>query len=226
MRTKVDEELERAIEEHADDPERADMLRRVRAFKSSWLELGQSLAQVRKERTWQRWGFDSFDDYVTRELHLKRETADKLTASFGFLRQHAPEVLERDGISAPIPTYQAVDFLSKAYEAECPKEIRAEIRHAVLDEGATAGQVQRKYKDVLFPVDDADRRVRTRAQLLATARRLAQLLAEPHGLPRRLAEDVEEQLGRLVRELQADKAQAAERDTTRAARRPEGKVPF
>ena len=222
----MDEALERAIEEHADDPERADMLRRVRAFKSSWLELGQSLAQVRKGRSWERWGYGSFEDYVSRELHLKRETADKLTASFGFLRQHAPEVLERDGVGAPIPTYQAVDFLSKAYEAECPKEIRAEIRHAVLDEGATAGQVQRKYKDVLFPVGDSERRGRTRAQLLATARRLAQLLAEPHGLPKRLAEDVEEQIGRLVRELQADKPAPAERDTTRAAKRPEGKVPF
>jgi hypothetical protein len=225
VRTKVDEELERAIEEHADDPERADMLRRVRAFKSSWLELGQSLAQVRKDGSWERWGHGSFEDYVTRELHLKRETAEKLTASFGFLRQHAPEVLERDGVSAPIPTYQAVDFLSKAYEAECPKEIRAEIRHAVLDEGATAGQVQRKYKDVLFPVDDAERRGRTRAQLLAAARRLAQLLAEPHGLAKRLAEDVEEQLGRLVRELQQEKP-APERESTRAARHGDGKVPF
>ena len=222
----MDEALERANEEHADDPERADMLRRVRAFKSSWLELGQSLAQVRKEQSWERWGYDSFEDYVARELHLKRETAEKLTASFGFLRQHAPEVLERDGVSAPIPTYQAVDFLSKAYEAECPKEIRAQIRHAVLDEGATAGQVQRRYKDVLFPVDDGERRGRTRAQLLATARRLAQLLAEPHGLPKRLAEDVEEQIGRLVLELQAEKSAPAERDTTRTARRPEGKVPF
>jgi hypothetical protein len=225
VRTKVDEALERSIQEHADDPERADMLRRARAFKSSWLELGHSLAQVRQERAYERWGYDSFEDYVTRELHLKRETADKLTASFGFLRQHAPEVLERDGVSAPIPTYQAVDFLSRAYDTECPKEIRAEIRHAVLDEGASAGQVQRRYKDVLFPVDDAERRGRTRAQILTTARRLAQLLAEPHGLPKRLAEDVEEQLGRLVRELQQDRP-APERETTRTARRPESKVPF
>jgi hypothetical protein len=225
VRTKVDEALERAIEEHADDPERVDMLHRARAFKSSWLELGQALAQVRKDRSYQRWGYDSFEDYVARELHIKRETAEKLTASFGFLRQHAPEVLERDGVQAPIPTYQAVDFLSRAYETECPKEIRAEIRHAVLDEGASAGQVQRKYKEILFPVDDAEKRGRTRSQLLAAARRLAQLLAEPHGLPKRLAEDVEEQLGRLVRELQETKP-APERESTRTARRPEGKVPF
>ena len=225
MRTKVDEELERAEQEHSDDPERADMLRRARAFKSSWLELGESLARVRKERSWERWGYPSFEDYVTRELHLKRETADKLTASFGFLRQHAPEVLERDGVSAPIPTYQAVDFLSRAYETECPREVRAEIRHAVLDEGASAGQVQRRYKEVLFPVDDAERRGRTRAQLLSTARRLAQLLAEPHGLPKRLAEDVEEQLGRLVRELMDEKT-APVQESTRTAKRSEGKVPF
>jgi len=222
----VDEALEKAIAEHADDPERADLLRRARAFKSSWLELGQSLAQVRKDRSWERWGYPSFDEYVTRELHLKRETADKLTASFGFLRQHAPEVLERDGIGTPIPTYQAVDFLARAYETECPKETRAEIRRAVLDEGASAGQVQRKFGEVIFPVDDAERRGRTRAQILAAARRLAQLLAEAHGLPKRLAEDVEEQLGRLVRELQQDRPAAAARETTRAARRPEGKVPF
>jgi hypothetical protein len=225
VRTKVDEALERAMEQHGDDPERADMIRRARSFKSSWLELGESLAQVRRDRSYERWGYSDFDEYVTRELHIKRETAEKLTASFGFLRQHAPEVLERDGVSTPIPTYQAVDFLARAYETDCPKETRAEIRKAVLEEGAGAAAVQRKFKEAVFPVAESDRRDRTRSQLLQTARRLAQLLAEAEGVPRRLIEDVEEQVGRLVRELQTERP-APVRETTRSARRSETKVPF
>jgi hypothetical protein len=204
--TKVDESLRRAMEAHADDPERVELLRRAREFKASWVELAEALTRVRESRTYETWGYDTFEAYVTKELHIKRETAEKLTASFRFLSHHAPDVLERDGVRAPIPTYQAVDFLSRAYETDCPKELKAEIRRAVLDEGASAAQVQRRFKEALFPPTDESRMHKVREGLLSAARRLAHLLAEPHGLPRDVVEDLEADLGRLIRSIETSRA--------------------
>src|ERR1700733_6215454 len=110
-RTKTDAELAAAEAMHADDPERAEILHRARRFKASWIELAESLSEVRRGGQWKGWGFDSFEEYARNELHLKPETADKLTGSYQFLQRRAPEVLRRDGVNRPIPSYQSVDFL-------------------------------------------------------------------------------------------------------------------
>src|SRR5262249_32885017 len=96
-RTKVEAQLEAKEREHEDDPERAELLRRARRFKASWIELGEALTQARRENRWRDWGHESFESYVKSELHLRPETADKLCGSFGFLQRRAPEVLRRDG---------------------------------------------------------------------------------------------------------------------------------
>ncbi len=110
-----------AAQRSATDPERAEMIARVRRFKSSWFELAEALTQVRSDGRWKRWGFSSFEDYWRRELHLRKETVDKLTGSYGFLREHAPEVLTREVDLTPLPSYQAVDFWRRAEEAEAPE---------------------------------------------------------------------------------------------------------
>src|SRR5258706_12847144 len=100
-RTQTEAILADAEATHARDPERADMIARVRRFKASWFELGEALTDMKRTEEFKRWGFPNFEDYCRRELHLKRETADKLTGSFIFLRAKAPEGLARDGRTAP-----------------------------------------------------------------------------------------------------------------------------
>ena len=55
--TNVDRALAALEEQHADDPERAELLRRTRRFKASWLELCEALSEVKRNNTWQRWGY-------------------------------------------------------------------------------------------------------------------------------------------------------------------------
>ena len=57
-RTKTDAELAAAEAQHSDDPERAIVLRRARSFKSSWIELAESLSEVRRHGQWKSWGHD------------------------------------------------------------------------------------------------------------------------------------------------------------------------
>jgi len=80
-KTKIDAALAEAEREHEGDPERADLLRRTRRFKASWIELAEALTESRRRGDFRRWGYESFEDYTRRELYLRQETVDKLTGS-------------------------------------------------------------------------------------------------------------------------------------------------
>ena len=205
MKTKVDDALARAEVEHAHDPERAEAIARVRRFKAGWYELAETLSELRRSEQYKRWGYPDFDDYCKRELHLRKETVDKLTGSFTFLRKKAPDALHRDGRDAPIPSYQAVDFWRRAEEeAGAPEETVREIRRAVIDEGASLPKISRMYRQVVFPVDEEDRAGKRRATLKTTIDKLIELLAvarEEGSVPAPLCAEVEEPLARLAQHL-------------------------
>jgi hypothetical protein len=206
MKTKVDDALARAEEEHAHDPERSEVIARVRRFKAGWYELAESLSELRRSERYRQWGYADFDDYAKRELHLRKETVDKLTGSFVFLRKKAPEVLRRDGRDAPIPSYQAVDFLRRAEEeSQAPEDTVREIRRHVLDEGTSLPKLSRIYRQVVFPVDKAEEAEKRRSSLKATIEKLVEQLAHARDegtVPPPLAAEVEEPLSRLAAHLQ------------------------
>ena len=209
-RTKTEAALLDAEREFSGDPERAELVARARRFKASWIELGEALSTVRGSGQWKKWGHPSFDDYTRRELHLRKETADKLTGSFSFLQRTAPDVLLRDGGGAPIPSYQSVDFLRRAEEQEgAPAETVSEIRRRVLDDGAQLPALVRKYREVLFPLDDAERNRRDRDALRQAARRLRELLDGTSSVKQRVATDALAALDILLAALPEDESKAA-----------------
>jgi hypothetical protein len=211
MRTKVDAELEAAAQEHEDDPERAELIHRARRFKASWIELAEALTDVRRHGQWKRWGYGSFEDYARQELHLKPETVDKLTGSFQFLKSKAPDVLRRDGVAAPIPSYQSIDFLRRAEESEEPPDsgVMEALRKRVIEEGAPAAQVTREFKAQVFPIDEATKKQRDAASLKNVAKRLHDLLNETRAVPRRLALEVAASVGQLLEALEKGDEKAA-----------------
>jgi hypothetical protein len=198
-RTKTEALLAEAEEAHADDPERAEALRRARTFKASWIELGEVLTRVKRSNRWKKWGYESFESYAQGELFLRPQTVDKLTGSYTFLQRRAPSVLSRDGVREPIPSYQAVDFLRRA-EAndEAPREAVEEVRRRVIDEAAPASAVTRAYREVVFPIDEGTRLRRDAAGVRNVAKRLRELLAETHVVPAKMAAEVTGALDRLL----------------------------
>jgi hypothetical protein len=219
-RTRTDDELARAEAAHAHEPERADMIARVRRFKASWFELGEALVELRKSERYRRWGYSDFDDYCKRELHLRADTVAKLTGSFAFLRTRAPEVLMRDGRDAPIPAYQAVDFLRRAEEAEAPEETVREIRRHVLDEGTSLPKLSRLYREVVFPVDDEEAAERRTTTLRNTIERLVELLAtarDEGAVPAELCAEVEEPLARVAQHLGKSNSRKSKVESRRAS---------
>jgi hypothetical protein len=204
-RTRTDDVLAASEIQHAHDPERAEMIARVRRFKASWFELGESLTEIKRSEAFKKWGHAAFEDYCKKELHLKRETADKLTGSFAFLRTRAPEVLRRDGRDAPIPSYQAVDFLRRAEEeSDAPEEMLTEIRRHVLDEGTPLPKISRIYREAVFPLDPDEQTEKRLTSLSSTINRLVELLAIARAdriVPEQLCAEVEEPLARLAGHL-------------------------
>jgi len=210
IKTKIDAELADAERTHAADPERAELIARTRRFKASWLELAEALTHVRKHDTWQRWGFESFEQYASRELKLRQETVDKLTGSYAFLQKRAPSVLRRDGVSENIPSYQAIDFLRRAEEKTgAPEEAVVAIRQKVLEENAPLPSVVREWGEVVFPIDEGERDKRDKAALKHAAAKLKDALAKTRAVPRELARGVEEKLDELLEALQDTKKRAA-----------------
>jgi hypothetical protein len=199
-----------AAEEHADDPDRAELLQRARRFKASWIELAEALTDVRRRGQWKRWGYDTFEAYAKGELHLRQETVDKLTGSFLFLQRRAPEVLARDGVAREIPSYQAVDFLRRAEERDdAPTDAVRAVRERVLEEGAPLSAVSRQFKDVVFPVSDGDKRSRDAAAVKNVATRLRELLGETKAVPRKVASEAVEALDRVLEALAGSAERAA-----------------
>lgn len=92
---------------------RYHMLSAAQKFKASWVELGERLTTARETQSYTAWGFASFELYCRRELQLKAETANKLTRSFSYLRDHEPKVLG-DRQSQALPSLDVVDLLSQA----------------------------------------------------------------------------------------------------------------
>ena len=204
-RTKTDDVLAASEIQYSHDPERAELIARVRRFKASWFELGEALTEIKRSEGYKKWGHANFEDYCKKELHLKRDTADKLTGSFAFLRTKAPEVLRRDGRDAPIPTYQAVDFLRRAEEeSEAPEETLTEIRRHVLDEGTPLPKIARLYREAVFPLDNEEQNEKRLQSMSSTINRLMELMAQARAdklVPEQLCAEVEEPLARLAGHL-------------------------
>jgi hypothetical protein len=154
---------------------------------------------VKKNHRWRAWGHETFEAYAMKELRLRGETVDKLTGSYAFLKKRAPHVFDRDGVEAPIPSYQAIDFLRRAEEQDdAPRDVVDQIRQRVLDDCASPAQVKRQYGDVVFPVSPSEKKTRDRAAIRNVATRLRELLAETRAVPRQIGADAREAIDRLL----------------------------
>lgn len=208
--------LER-LEQSGAEPLRLDALRITQAFKRSWVELAETLVQIRDASAYSGWGYDDFYGYCTQELHLRRPTVDKLVMSFSTLKRLAPSVLRWDGVEREVPSVQAVDYFGKAVqaankppeqraqpsgEAPAPREVIKELRTAVFDEGQSVAELRRRFDPILRPKPAGAEELDTIQKALGATRKLADLLPEIEGLDDGHISNAEKTLGRLREELE------------------------
>ncbi|MFH2009548.1 MAG: hypothetical protein ABI333_23345 [bacterium] len=199
--SRTENDIRRRMDDHADDPERVEVLSRAGQFKRSWVELGEVLSSVRSGEAFERWGFATFAEYCRRELHIRKATAEKLTTSFGYLNEHAPHILKRDGVQEPIPQPDTVHALARARETDAvPDSMFSSIQADAFSSDVSPSSLARKFREAMAEPETQEQAEGHRTQrAVSLARKLADLLADMHrSLPNTLAADVEEQLGRLI----------------------------
>ncbi|MEY4580379.1 MAG: hypothetical protein RL701_5082 [Pseudomonadota bacterium] len=201
------EALADRIEASGGDAARVDIVRRAQHFKRSWLELAEGLTALRKNRRYEKWGYSELSEYCQKELHIKAATLDKLVLSYGALREHAPDVLRRDGVAREIPSLEAVDYFSRAIgndredagsrrRMDAPREVMEELRAAVFDETRSVGELRKRFDPIFRPKNTEADAADALRKLKALAERLNAAVQSTPGVP-------EKRVGRVVAVMEA-----------------------
>jgi hypothetical protein len=197
----VAEKIQSRLEELPAGSMRRRVLECARQFKSSWIDLGRMLSEVRNESHWREWGYASFDAYCTKELFIRKQTAEKLTTSYRFIERHEP-AMARSEEPRPVPSFEVIDVLSRAEAAgRLPDDGWRQLRDDVLERPPTPAALNRQLSERYGappPPEPPPEGERLR-KLAALARRVASACAQERAVPKALverargvAEDLEE----------------------------------
>jgi hypothetical protein len=169
----------------AEDAFRVRVRTAARALKSSWTDLARLLTRVRDEGLWEGWGFPNFESYCTRELHVRKATALKLTRSWSFLARHERDLGSESDSTQPAPAFEVVEVLAGAEErgALSAEDYRS-IRDSIWDEERPVAAVRRELNERFPPPPPERPPTQVHLERLArTARRLAEELRACRGVP-------------------------------------------
>ena len=138
------------------------VLESAKNFKTSWMELGQYLYSVYKDKLFRDWGYGTFEAYCAKEIGVRQQTAIKLLKSYYFLEKEEPEYLKRQSREetrssdssgnqpSDIPSFESVNALRLAKQNEkISEKDYTKIRQEVLDKGQEVSEVKKKIKYLL-----------------------------------------------------------------------------
>jgi hypothetical protein len=187
--------IERIMQELDPGSPRYQVLATARRFKSSWVELGEKLLQIQKFGQFREWGYESFEDYCSREIRIKKPTAQKLTLAYRYLEKDEPELLVRQTELKPLPDYRSVELLRQAREEKSfSEEEYAGLRRAVIEEERSHPTILKRFREVASGREEGPGQVQLRKAALAAARRLESALRPLADLP----QEFQEELARLI----------------------------
>lgn len=196
-----------------DEAFRMDVVTKARSFKRSWVDMAEALVEVRSRGYYQRWGYETLHGYALEELNIKRTTVDKLTGSYMALEQHAPHVLQWDGVAQSMPEMEAVEYFAKAVDPPAakdgvappppPRELLDELKQAIFEDQVNTSSLRRRFNPMLNPKPEADPRKDLLVRVRQSARRLEEMLTDVEGLSEERVEQVTSALEELRRDLDA-----------------------
>lgn len=191
--TRSARQISARIEELPPGSLRRTVLEGARRFKASWVELARLLSEVKRKAAHREWGFEDFETYCTRELFIRKQTAEKLTMSYGFLERHEPELARDPG--RPAPPFEVIDVLSRAEaQGRLPAGGWRELREEVLEHPPPAAALARQITEKYGPPDKPARppQAERLERLAAAAGRVASACAAEKAVPRGVSEKAAE----------------------------------
>ena len=133
---------------------RYQVLESAKSFKSSWIELGQFLFTIYRDKLYKDWGYLTFEAYCAKEIGIRQNTAVKLLKSYAFLEKEEPQFVKPESMEERkpdrIPSYESVNALRLAHENEKISEAQYDkIRQDVLEDVKEDAEVKKKIKYIL-----------------------------------------------------------------------------
>lgn len=130
------------------DTIRAQILQHAKSFKTSWVSLGRCLYSVYQDKHYYGWGHEKFEDYVEKEVGIKKATALKMLKAYIFLEEDEPAYLKEDFSETRKPNQvPGVDELSVLRLAKMKKELNKDdyrkLKAAVFDKGKDASALRK-----------------------------------------------------------------------------------
>lgn len=153
----------------------------AKRHRASWIELGQYLFTIYKDKHYKNWGYLSFEAYCMSELGVKQATASKLLKSYSFLEREEPRLAaakfsEDEGPKA-VPNYESVHLLRLAKESPkiAPHDY-AGLRKSVLELGKGPKEIKAQVKQLLEENEGPDSPEAKKAKRTSSLRRLVTVL--------------------------------------------------
>ncbi len=213
LKTRSMEDLEHKMEGVENDPLRHRILENVKSFKTSWVELGQALYSVWKDKLYKQWGYSTFDIYTAKEIGIKKDTAMKLLRSYYFLEKEEPAYLKKEYAetteAAAMPSYDTINVLRMAKEKKALDDgDYADLKKNVFQKGKDAGEVKKdltamiRQRNELAPEEAREqRRTTTIKRFLSTLRSLKEELESAKMLSAPLLKEANELIKQLELEV-------------------------
>ncbi|MFA6079115.1 MAG: hypothetical protein WC779_05155 [Candidatus Omnitrophota bacterium] len=176
LQTKSLEKISSRMQDIDESSIRYRILNSAKNFKTSWIELGQSLYSVWKDKLYKDWGYLTFDAYTAKEIGIKKQTALKLLKSYYFLEKEEPIYLKKDYNDseevAAVPSYESVNVLRLAKsKKDIDADDYAKLKTDVLDNGKDAREVKKDLCCMMKQREELDPEDARRKKRVATVRR-------------------------------------------------------
>ena len=212
-KTKSISEIENKMAGMDEHSLRYQTLQSARRFKTSWVELGQYLQTVWKEKHYKHWGYISFESYCLKEIGIRHSTALKLLRSYYFLEREEPEFLktrltDSDKV-VQLPSFNSVDVLRLAKDKKGLHESDYQtLRYRVLDKGEEPKEVRSKLRDILESYAELDpdeekrkKQAATINRFLSTLRNLRREIEHSGMLPGKIVREVDQLIAKIEAQM-------------------------
>ena len=181
MKTKSLERLEEKMVGIEEDSIRYRVLRSAKNFKTSWIDLGQALYSVWKDKAYKDWGYITFDAYTQKEIGIKKVTAMKLLKSYYFLEKEEPVYLAKEHSeaqpAASAPSFESVNLLRLAKDKKTiDRDDYQRFKKDVLELGKDPGQFKKDLTAVMREREELSPEEASQKRKVASVRRLVSTL--------------------------------------------------
>jgi len=184
-----------------------------KAFKVSWIELGQTLHAVEEDKLYHIWGYEKLEDYTVEELGFDQNLARKLIKSYLYVIDEQPEYLKAEYSAvrdtSKIPSLEEINFLRMAKGKKILQaQDQAMLKKQVFEKGQVASALKQELTSLMRErkvVDpDAEREKRSKATLNALIKSLQSFQKDAESaklVPFELVKEAENLLNKLKENL-------------------------